>query len=82
MANNQSGPVSYAAAGTLDIRCGQCRRKLASGRYIELSIKCPRCGVINHLRAASPEPARHRAPKHMELSNGRENTSPGQTAGP
>ncbi|WP_083844247.1 Com family DNA-binding transcriptional regulator [Pseudogulbenkiania sp. NH8B] len=44
-----------------DIRCGHCARKLAEGRYIELSIKCPRCGTINHLRAASPSPARPRA---------------------
>ncbi|WP_080411967.1 Com family DNA-binding transcriptional regulator [Burkholderia ubonensis] len=82
MANSQRASAPQLAAAALDIRCGQCRRKLASGRYIELSIKCPRCGAINHLRAASLEPARHRAPRHMELCNGRENASPGQTAGP
>ncbi|WP_080962073.1 Com family DNA-binding transcriptional regulator [Chromobacterium subtsugae] len=38
---------------SLDIRCGQCRRKLAAGRYIELTIKCPRCRAMNHLKAAS-----------------------------
>jgi phage FluMu protein Com len=36
-----------------EIRCGHCQRKLAVGRYIELQIKCPRCGVINHLKAES-----------------------------
>lgn len=29
-----------------DIRCGQCCRKLATGHYIELQIKCPRCGTL------------------------------------
>lgn len=40
------------------IRCGGCRRKLGEGIYLALSIKCPRCGDINQLRAASPTPAR------------------------
>jgi phage FluMu protein Com len=41
-----------------DIRCGQCRRKLGVGIYAQLTIKCPRCGTMNHLRAtrAQPEP--------------------------
>ncbi|WP_110390626.1 Com family DNA-binding transcriptional regulator [Rivihabitans pingtungensis] len=37
-----------------DIRCGNCRRKLGEGVYLSLTIKCPRCGCINHLRAESP----------------------------
>ena len=37
-----------------DIRCGQCNRKLAEGTYLVLSIKCPRCGTVNHLRASTP----------------------------
>lgn len=45
----------------LDIRCGHCQRKLATGRYIELQIKCPRCGTLNHLKAESLTPERHRA---------------------
>ncbi|MCS6455066.1 Com family DNA-binding transcriptional regulator [Burkholderia thailandensis] len=77
MANSQHAPAPQSAVGALDIRCGHCRRKLATGRYIELSIKCPRCGVINHLKAESLEPARHRAPRHKELCNGRENASSG-----
>ncbi len=44
-----------------DIRCGQCQKKLAVGRYIEMEIKCPRCGTINYLRATSLKPERHRA---------------------
>ncbi|WP_082806952.1 Com family DNA-binding transcriptional regulator [Collimonas pratensis] len=44
-----------------DIRCGNCSRKLGEGEYITLSIKCPRCGTLNHLRAMRPISARHRA---------------------
>ncbi|WP_297575923.1 Com family DNA-binding transcriptional regulator [uncultured Deefgea sp.] len=36
-----------------NIRCAQCNKKLAEGRFIELSIKCPRCGALNHLKATS-----------------------------
>lgn len=45
-----------------EIRCGSCRRKLAEGIYTALTIKCPRCGAINSLRAMSPSPERHGAP--------------------
>lgn len=41
-----------------DIRCGTCSRKLAVGEYVSISIKCPRCGTINSLRAESPKPER------------------------
>ncbi|WJK10265.1 Com family DNA-binding transcriptional regulator [Pseudomonas fluorescens] len=44
-----------------DIRCGNCARKLAVGLYIELNIKCPRCGTLNSLRATSPAQERPRA---------------------
>jgi phage FluMu protein Com len=30
-----------------DIRCGQCAKKLAVGQYVQLQIKCPRCGTLN-----------------------------------
>ncbi|MDP1655729.1 MAG: Com family DNA-binding transcriptional regulator [Hylemonella sp.] len=45
-----------------EIRCGQCRRKLAAGSYTRLEIKCPKCGTLNVLRASaadrsSPSPA-------------------------
>ncbi|PUA16824.1 Com family DNA-binding transcriptional regulator [Glaciimonas sp. PCH181] len=45
----------------LDIRCGNCSRKLGEGEYITLTIKCPRCGTLNHLRATRPAPACRRA---------------------
>jgi phage FluMu protein Com len=41
-----------------EIRCGTCNRKLGAGEYRRLSIKCPRCGTLNQLRAESPEPER------------------------
>ncbi|MDH0050289.1 Com family DNA-binding transcriptional regulator [Comamonas terrigena] len=36
-----------------EIRCGQCRRKLAEGVFTRLAIKCPRCGAFNQLSAQS-----------------------------
>nr|WP_147695948.1 Com family DNA-binding transcriptional regulator [Vogesella mureinivorans] len=30
------------------MRCDACHRKLAEGLAIRLTIKCPRCGAINH----------------------------------
>lgn len=36
-----------------EIRCGNCRKKLAEGEYIRLAIKCPRCGAFNQLSAQS-----------------------------
>ena len=43
-----------------DIRCGNCRRKLAEGVYIQLAIKCPRCGAFNQLSAKSAPQEHHR----------------------
>ncbi|WP_460030295.1 Com family DNA-binding transcriptional regulator [Megalodesulfovibrio paquesii] len=39
-----------------DIRCGCCNKLLAKGEALNLAIKCPRCGAMNHVRAASPSP--------------------------
>lgn len=36
------------------IRCAQCNRKLAEATFCSLSIKCPRCGAMNHLRVENP----------------------------
>ncbi|MBD9377023.1 Com family DNA-binding transcriptional regulator [Pseudoxanthomonas sp. PXM05] len=37
-----------------NLRCGDCARLLAkAGAFDELQIKCPRCGVVNHLKAQS-----------------------------
>lgn len=36
------------------IRCNFCNKKLAEADYRQLSIKCPRCGAINNLKAIEP----------------------------
>ena len=64
-----------------DIRCGQCFRKLGAGQYLRLSIKCPRCGTMNILRAERPTPESHRAsyrgdPTHDERSPNGAHQSP------
>lgn len=38
-----------------EIRCGRCNRLLARGTALALTIKCPRCGQYNHVRATSPD---------------------------
>ena len=42
-----------------EIRCGQCNRMLAKGMALDLSIKCPRCGTINHVRDTIPSSEPH-----------------------
>ena len=42
-----------------EIRCGKCNKKLAEANYIEISIKCPRCGTFNRLSATSTVQERH-----------------------
>ncbi len=39
-----------------EIRCGNCNRKLAEADYRRLAIKCPRCGVLNVMKAKSLTP--------------------------
>ncbi len=41
-----------------DIRCRQCAKLLARAVYTYLEIKCPRCRVINSLKAESLAPER------------------------
>ena len=36
------------------MRCGKCHKLLAIGQATAITIKCPRCGTMNHLRALSP----------------------------
>jgi len=38
----------------LVVRCNQCRKKLLEAEFIRISIKCPRCGYLNQLKAAEP----------------------------
>ncbi|WP_460552875.1 Com family DNA-binding transcriptional regulator [Comamonas piscis] len=60
---------------TLEIRCGSCGRKLGEGIYQVLSIKCPRCGTLNSLRALSPTPERQGAPDLKDCLDGKPNRS-------
>ncbi|WP_084153758.1 Com family DNA-binding transcriptional regulator [Simplicispira psychrophila] len=53
-----------------EIRCGACARKLGEGVYTQLTIKCPRCGVMNSLRAQSPTPERHGASNAIGAHHG------------
>lgn len=45
-----------------EIRCGKCNRLLAKGEALDLAIKCPRCGAINHVRATSLNSEGYQAP--------------------
>ncbi|KAF7600633.1 MAG: Com family DNA-binding transcriptional regulator [Candidatus Dactylopiibacterium carminicum] len=58
------------------VRCAGCGRKLAQAVYSALNIKCPRCGAINLLRAASPEPERHGASVRKEALHGSATATP------
>ncbi|MBW7903126.1 MAG: Com family DNA-binding transcriptional regulator [Rhodocyclaceae bacterium] len=51
-----------------EVRCSNCNRKLAEAEYIRLSIKCPRCGAINELKAI--EPPRRAPGAQKERSDG------------
>ena len=37
-----------------EIRCRKCNKKLAEADYRQLAIKCPRCGVMNTMKATEP----------------------------
>jgi phage FluMu protein Com len=60
-----------------EIRCGQCQRKLAEAEFVRLTIKCPRCGTLNDVRALSPPPERHRASLPVESNNDKAQKHPG-----
>ena len=50
-----------------EIRCGHCNKMLARGTALDLSIKGPRCGTINTMRAMRPGSAPHDG--HRSLNN-------------
>ena len=54
-----------------ETRCCKCNKKLADADYLHLVIKCPRCGVMNHLKATEPPTRVQKAPSQEELHNGR-----------
>lgn len=49
-----------------EIRCGKCNRLLAKGEALALTIKCPRCGQFNIVRATSPDFAGLRASTEVQ----------------
>ena len=55
------------AAHDNEIRCGHCNKMLAKGTALDLSIKCPRCGTINIMRARRPGSEPHDG--HRSLNN-------------
>ncbi|WP_460032470.1 Com family DNA-binding transcriptional regulator [Megalodesulfovibrio paquesii] len=58
-----SRPKAQQSSRDMDqIRCGQCNKLLAKGEALNLAIKCPRCGAMNHVRAASPRQEAREAP--------------------
>ena len=57
-----------------EIRCSNCNKLLAKGTALELSIKCPRCGTFNTIRADFTDPEPPRRPK-------REGREPHQNGG-
>ena len=54
------------------VRCGQCNKKLAEAEYFRLSIKCPRCGTLNQVKAASHTPERRGASTKEDVHHGDE----------
>ena len=60
------------------IRCENCNRKLAEADYTRLAIKCPRCGAINHVTAASRLPERLRASYRKERIMATTRKAPGK----
>ncbi|WP_410499720.1 Com family DNA-binding transcriptional regulator [Chitinibacter sp. S2-10] len=52
-----------------NIRCGQCNRKLAEGRYSILNIKCPRCGLLNRFDNQERQRAPHQGVTDGSLSH-------------
>ncbi|QSB02672.1 Com family DNA-binding transcriptional regulator [Methylomonas sp. EFPC1] len=58
------------------VRCKSCNRKLLEAEYICLSIKCPRCGRLNFLKAIEPL-TRTPGASQLESYNGKSNNSLG-----
>lgn len=40
------------------VRCGNCSKMLAKADFVQIEIKCPRCGTLNYVKAKSLEPER------------------------
>lgn len=55
-----------------EIRCGSCGRKLGTGTFTELHIKCGRCKAMNILRVSNSLSAHHEC---HSMDNTREKTN-------
>jgi phage FluMu protein Com len=51
-------------AETPQIRCGNCDKLLGKGTALDLAIKCPRCGAINHIRSGRTADTEDRESQH------------------
>ena len=51
----KAGKKSENTNAANDLRCVKCNKKLAEGMAVKLSIKCPRCGLLNEYKASNGE---------------------------
>ncbi|WP_429016037.1 Com family DNA-binding transcriptional regulator [Comamonas sp. 4034] len=58
-----------------EVRCANCKRKLAVGVFQQLEIKCPRCGTLNSLRVEHPYAERPGAPFSLTSKKERSNAN-------
>lgn len=63
-----------------EVRCGACGKLLGVGDYKRLQIKCPRCRVLNDLRAESPQLERLRASQSERTRDGENSCKTGFNA--
>ncbi|AYM97124.1 Com family DNA-binding transcriptional regulator [Acidovorax sp. 1608163] len=68
----------------MNTNCPKANRLLARAVFQVIEIKCPRCGTLNNLRAASPQPERQRASNTTDhdASERQLNHNPGRTLVP
>ncbi|WP_363323087.1 Com family DNA-binding transcriptional regulator [uncultured Bilophila sp.] len=65
MRGRKARTIKMKGAHDNEIRCGHCNKMLAKGTALDLSIKCPRCGAINHVRATRPGTDGHEPPQRL-----------------
>ncbi|MFZ6687492.1 Com family DNA-binding transcriptional regulator [Undibacterium sp. SXout11W] len=63
-----------------EIRCGNCYKKLGTGEYTTLNVKCPRCKALNQLSAASTIPERPGAPSGVKQYDKSDSSMDGRQA--
>jgi phage FluMu protein Com len=53
------------------IRCGNCDKLLGKGTALDLAIKCPRCGCINHIQMSDALTSKEGLKPQNEADNGK-----------